>query len=346
MFSNEVSTYEETRKNMDKKKSSSFFRITVGQQLDRRTRGAYQCFCTPQGVVLLTFLLCSALIILGTTFLLHNNAAVECKVFYENAAPDDAGNVTLKLRHTDCGKTADFKQISQDNIFVYYAIENFYQNNANYMQSVNKAQLRGEVITNKADVESCFPLDVKVMNGKEMILHPCGAAAWNVFNDKITIIATDATSQSQKAIKIDQDLVTIATDLPGTPKYKNPTEEQRSLYRDKVYFWMFPEETSYLSSALNSSDREILSALGGSLNYEEAGIAVENSHFNVWMHPAAFPNFRKLYGIAKGPLFFPIQIIVESRYNVTKWGGRKAIVLSTHSWIDYAGKMDYRNSAF
>ncbi|KAF8820077.1 hypothetical protein IE077_000575 [Cardiosporidium cionae] len=166
-----------------------------------------------------------------------------------------------------------------------------------------------------------------------MILHPCGAAAWNVFNDKFTITETDLTSQSPKAIKIDQDLVDIVTVLPETQKYKNPTKEQRSLYRDKVYFWMFPEETIYLSNALNSSERSMLLALGESLSYEEAGIAVENSHFNVWMHPAVLSHFRKLYGIVKGPLSFPLQIIVESRYNVNRWGGRKAIVLSTHSWI-------------
>ncbi|EAY23013.1 hypothetical protein TVAG_182490 [Trichomonas vaginalis G3] len=56
------------------------------------------------------------------------------------------------------------------------------------------------------------------------------------------------------------------------------------------------------------------------------------NRFSMWMDTAAFPNFRRLYGIAQGKGYVEpgnVTISVMNNYNVSSFNGKKSIILTT-----------------
>ena len=54
--------------------------------------------------------------------------------------------------------------------------------------------------------------------------------------------------------------------------------------------------------------------------------------FSLWMDTAAFPNFRRLYGVATGKGYLEpgnITVTIQSNYNVSQFNGKKSIILTT-----------------
>lgn len=66
-------------------------------------------------------------------------------------------------------------------VYVYYQLDNFYQNHRRYVKSYDKYQLLGTVASKHAHKE-CVPL---VYNGSTA-LHPCGLVANSLFNGRST----------------------------------------------------------------------------------------------------------------------------------------------------------------
>ncbi|KAG6521852.1 ALA-interacting subunit 1-like [Zingiber officinale] len=62
-------------------------------------------------------------------------------------------------------------------IYVYYQLDNFYQNHRRYVKSRNDAQLKDRGKAN--DTSGCDPEDAS--NGSPIV--PCGLIAWSLFND-------------------------------------------------------------------------------------------------------------------------------------------------------------------
>ena len=52
-------------------------------------------------------------------------------------------------------------------------------------------------------------------------------------------------------------------------------------------------------------------------------------HFAVWMRTAAFPIFRKLWGVIHTSLKGNYTFHIQSNYDVSEWSGEKHLVLST-----------------
>ena len=70
-------------------------------------------------------------------------------------------------------------------VYVYYQLDNFYQNHRRYVKSLDKNQMLGMVESKTAHKE-CLPL---VYNGSTM-LHPCGLVANSLFNGKQRVCLT------------------------------------------------------------------------------------------------------------------------------------------------------------
>lgn len=63
-------------------------------------------------------------------------------------------------------------------VYVYYELQNFYQNHRRYVKSRNDKQLAGTMYTDPAQLSDCDPL--RTVNGK--VLDPCGLIANSYFN--------------------------------------------------------------------------------------------------------------------------------------------------------------------
>jgi len=61
----------------------------------------------------------------------------------------------------------------------------------------------------------------------------------------------------------------------------------------------------------------------------------EQEDLIVWMRTAALPTFRKLYGRIESDIMASdeITVVIQNNYNTYSFGGTKALVLSTTSWI-------------
>jgi hypothetical protein len=74
-------------------------------------------------------------------------------------------------------------------VFVYYNLQEFYQNHRRYVKSKSNLQLRGKETTS-SDISDCDPLEAR--NGKT--LYPCGLVANSQFSDvfNLTVVRAGA----------------------------------------------------------------------------------------------------------------------------------------------------------
>lgn len=205
-------------------------------------------------------------------------------------------------------------------IYMYYMLENFYQNHRRYANSRSDVQLSG-VVTPYSQVSSaCSPIvaHVPASSGNSsvpgsQVYNPCGLIAWSMFNDTFRLYESvqdakiicdganpDGTICTKKGIAWDSDV---------NVKFRKPEDTgEGDNYR-------FPSEY-----------------------YGEPGHKVPDvtdEDFIVWMRTAALPTFRKLYRIINTELKAgtTYSIDVDYNYPVTQFGGKKYVVLTTSSWI-------------
>lgn len=76
-----------------------------------------------------------------------------------------------------CIRTLNVSKHMKAPIYIYYQLDNFYQNHRRYVKSRSDQQLRHNSSAN--EVSACKPEDTA--NGKPIV--PCGLIAWSLFND-------------------------------------------------------------------------------------------------------------------------------------------------------------------
>ncbi|KAJ8900021.1 hypothetical protein K2173_024135 [Erythroxylum novogranatense] len=80
-------------------------------------------------------------------------------------------------------------------VYIYYQLENFYQNHRRYITSRSENQLRSK--SRESDVGTCDP--EKNVNGEPIV--PCGLVAWSLFNDSYSFsIGSKALEVNRKNI--------------------------------------------------------------------------------------------------------------------------------------------------
>ncbi|XP_040194631.1 cell cycle control protein 50C-like [Rana temporaria] len=221
-----------------------------------------------------------------------------------------------------CSCTVNFsvKENFPGDVFMYYGLSNFFQNNRRYVISKYDAQLLGRNVTNTESIQKlsyCAPFSA-YNNGTPMA--PCGAIANSMFNDTISLFYLPDSSTK----------ITVPLLKTGN-----------TWWSDKNVKFNNPKPQDNLKQAFAGSARPH--------NWQKPAYELDpndpnnngykNDDFINWMRVAAFPSFRKLYrrlsrvqpfsnGLPAGNYTY----VIDYNFPVSRFGGRKYAILSTLSW--------------
>ncbi|XP_028291115.1 transmembrane protein 30C [Gouania willdenowi] len=270
----------------------------------------------------LTALIC---MLLGVLLLLTVQSTQEIKVDYTEAGTcniclQKRKNVTNGALPCSCTVVFSVEKAFRGNVFFYYGLRNFHQNLRRYMDSRDDAQTVGRAGNLKNPSTYCEPFR-KDKNG--LPIAPCGAVANSIFNDSFSLVYHGSTG-GFVPVPLLRNGVTWYTDK--NIKFRNPQKENLTLAQ--VFegtapppYWQKP------AYALDPSD----STNNGFINDD----------LIVWMREAAFPNFKKLYGVlfrankpfTKGLPVGNYSIHINYNFPVQHFQGRKEVVLTTLTWF-------------
>jgi len=201
-------------------------------------------------------------------------------------------------------------------IYMYYKLTNVFQNHRLYRQSKSDYQIQGNYVS-FSDASNCYPFIQNSLNQTDAlnnsdIYNPCGLVPWSMFNDTYILTESSGTTicngPNPDGVICDKSNITSASEKLF--KFKNPainsTASQQFRYPNQYF-----NENGHLLPQQNDTDCQ------------------------VWATTENFFNFRKLYRIINVPLdnTRTYQLNITQRWPVLIFGGTKAVVFSTASWI-------------
>ncbi|TVU08456.1 hypothetical protein EJB05_41861 [Eragrostis curvula] len=292
---------------------------------------------TPKWVVSVFFIVGVIFVPIGVVSLLAARDVVEIIDRYDeacvpsNMTENKLAYIQNSTISKNCTRTLRITKEMKQPIFVYYELDNFYQNHRRYVKSRNDAQLRDAKKPNQTS--ACEP-ERYTADGKPIV--PCGLIAWSLFND------TYSFTRGNENLTVDKKDIS----------WKSDREHK---FGKDVYPSNFQNGSLIGGAKLNSSIpvHESYSALSYVVAYacrRESIVHVtslsEQEDLIVWMRTAALPTFRKLYGRINIDLKQNDTITVNllNNYNTYSFGGKKKLVLSTATWL--GGKNDFLGYAY
>ena len=322
---------------------------------------SWQPILTPFRIIVIFVVIGIIFIPVGTSLRAMNDNLEEVVVTYGgddgismNQIRDSATTTCINPTENEkpCSLTIDIrlKEDFKGPIYVYYELENFYQNHRRYVASRDNLQLGGE-LTSKSEMESCEPL-VNADDGR--LLNPCGLIAGSFFTDVVKF------SQSNQNAAAKMDTTGISWKSDREKKFKQPkgfmkkelsTPQTASScitelgknnalnYTDisssgnKYYCFSYPEDTKYKYLYEFFNPERVTCAEGRTSDYCIISPikGVEDENFIVWMRTAALPKFRKLIGKIDAD-FNKNEILtfeVQNNYEVASYDAKKSLVIAT-----------------
>ncbi|XP_073701445.1 transmembrane protein 30C [Garra rufa] len=279
---------------------------------------------TPQTVLPTFYILFLVCLLLGIWLLITVENTYELKVDYTDAGT--CGQCSTMRNHgihrLDCYCEVSFnvpKTFSGD-VFFYYGLRNFHQNLRRYMDSRDDTQMVGRKNNLKAPSSYCAPFDY---DANRVPIAPCGAVANSMFNDSLKVYYP--TNGSKKEVPLYRKGIAWYTDK--NVKFRNPptnntfTLQQAFEGTTRPFYWQHPV---YELDVKDSNNNGFI-----------------NDDLIVWMREAAFPNFKKLYGVlnrAEGPFTEGLPagnytLSINYNFPVAPFRGRKELVISMVSWF-------------
>jgi len=266
-------------------------------------------------------------------------------------------------------------------IFMYYKLTNYYQNHRRYVKSRSDMQLRGLDVKETALNTSCQHRVVAERYNASApesarIISPCGLIAWSMFNDSFSLLAE--TGLPVQGISAEG----IAWQSDVDIKFKNADSDvDVSTGANFPHFAHERQQSCDDYPGMENSSALYATCLATNAGwcFKGSKMCVEDEHFIVWMRTAGLPTFRKLYARIDTPLlpgkytvrvhngrhyenghhdyyynpsasaaFYADPSVLPANqttlYPVHTFGGTKAIVLSTSSWI--GGKNGFLGGAY
>lgn len=269
---------------------------------------------TPKWVIGTFFLVGVIFLPIGGASLAASNGVVEVVQRYDDGcvpsqykSNKDRDNYIRNNQNKTCVVNLTVPKKMKPPIYVYYQLDNYYQNHRRYVKSRSDSQLRGNHISSYS---SCKPEDYLQKNKAQPIL-PCGLVAWSLFNDSYAF-----ATASGGALPVDESGISWKSDR--TKKFGS----------EKPQFF-----------------NTIPSLRGGATLDPNTGLN-KDEHLIVWMRTAALPTFRKLWGKINTPLAqgTVVAVTVVNNYNTYSFGGKKKLVMSNTSWL--GGKNNFLGIAY
>lgn len=271
------------------------------------------------------YLMAAICLLLGVWLLLTVQSTREIKLDYTEAGTcnicfEKRKNVNNSAQPCSCTVVLPVEKTLKGNVFFYYGLRNFHQNLRRYMDSRDDGQMVGRKKNLKNPSSYCSPF-IKNENG--LPIAPCGAVANSMFNDTFKLMY-HAPNGEKLEVPLLRDGITWYTDK--NVKYRNPTETNLTLAQvfqgtAKPLYWQRPVFDFDPNDPTNNG--------------------FINDDLIVWMREAAFPNFKKLYGVlntahktfAKGLPAGNYSIDISYNFPVQYFHGRKEVVLTTLTWF-------------
>lgn len=258
---------------------------------------------TPKWVVSVFTLISIIFIPVGIVSLLASRDVVEIVDRYETACiPENQRNTKdTKVAHIQnpssnktCQRTLTVPKHMKQPIYVYYQLDNFYQNHRRYVKSRDDQQLRDPDKANSTS--SCDPEDTTSDNSP---IVPCGLIAWSLFND------TYSFTRSNQALTVNKTEIS----------WKSDRERK---FGDKVFPKNFQNGTLIGGGKLNPSKP---------LSEQEDLIV----WMRTAALPTFRKMYGKIEVDLQANEV--ITVVLQNHYNTYSFGGKKKLVLSTTSWL-------------
>ncbi|EWM30162.1 transmembrane protein 30a [Nannochloropsis gaditana] len=319
---------------------------------------AWQPILTPKWVII-TFTLVGLIFVpLGIVLKIQSDAIVEYSLQYDGeGTPESLADCQIldpneASAHPPCTVTFDITREMKAPIYVYYQLDNFYQNHRRYVKSRSDAQLMGNVLS-EAELSDCDPLRTINVAGETRVLSPCGLIANSFFNDWY-VLASPPTGPANLTLDVEgiawesdvdrrfaqpdgflaepnlagadcdallgtppgQAVAATYTPPGGTAGPLPPTPQPWCVFYPEPdkFFYLYQRYPFFPNLAVEG---------------------VTNEHFIVWMRTAGLPTFRKLYGKIDQdlPAGTQLSFTVHPGFEVVSFSGRKHLVVSTVSWF-------------
>lgn len=157
-------------------------------QFTQQSLPACKPVLTPTWVITSFFLVGILFIPIGLTALHASQSVVEIVDRYDNECIPEPfrSNKVAYIKDTsspkNCTRSLKVHKRMKAPIYIYYQLDNYYQNHRRYVKSRDDRQLRNGL--ENSDSSSCKPIDTD--NGLPIV--PCGLIAWSLFNDTYTFM--------------------------------------------------------------------------------------------------------------------------------------------------------------
>lgn len=223
----------------------------------------------------------------------------------EHCATISDQNLALPHKNrTDCQchlKISLDKSIPKD-VFIYYSLDGFFQNYRPYVSSLDYFQFSGlKLFCDKNDDNNDLFLDDDDDNNfDDSLRSPCGSAANSLFNDTFSLmrlihtIADDDDNNTEiNSFLFPVPILRTNKTWKSSPLFRNPSPTISNKSCE-----IFNDTNSRLKCIFENTQKpknwpKPIYELD--LDHQDNN-GFENEDLIVWLRPAAFPSFRKIYG--------------------------------------------------